>query len=282
MGIVILLVILLIIVILYFRGKNNQKKTEKQNAHMKASAQNISMLIIDKKRMKIKDSGLPQVVIDQTPKRMLNSKFPIVKAKIGPKVMTLIADEDVFDKIPTKKEVKATVSGIYIIDVKIPYSMSVVKDDKYDSIPYSKQNEHNFEDWKLRERTIKNVSSVTKVRVAGTNQTYYMGNGNGGENLSFIPNMNSFYDSNYACPHCGKVMFKTNFPTGAEYLIQTKDGKVKLKRVFTCSECHYFASAAKDLLSDGLIYELKISNNNGYIELLRDMNNKGTTKGRPD
>ena len=85
---------------------------------MAAMAQTVSMLIIDKKKMKIKDSGLPQAVIDQTPKYMRWSKLPIVKAKVGPRIMTLIADESVFDTIPLKKEVKATVSGIYITAVK--------------------------------------------------------------------------------------------------------------------------------------------------------------------
>ena len=75
------------------------------------------MLVIDKKRLPIKQSGLPQMVIDQTPKMMRRTKLPIVKAKVGPKVMSLIADESVFDYIPVKKEVKATVSGIYITKV---------------------------------------------------------------------------------------------------------------------------------------------------------------------
>jgi hypothetical protein len=57
-------------------------------------------------------------VIDQTPKLMRRSKLPIVKAKVGPKVMSLIADEAIFAEIPVKKEVKATVSGLYITGVK--------------------------------------------------------------------------------------------------------------------------------------------------------------------
>ena len=32
--------------------------------------------------------------------------------------MTLIADEQIFDEIPVKKEVKATVSGLYITAVR--------------------------------------------------------------------------------------------------------------------------------------------------------------------
>ena len=49
---------------------------------------------------------------------MRGTKLPIVKAKVGPKVMTLIADEAIFADIPVKKEVKATVSGLYITAVK--------------------------------------------------------------------------------------------------------------------------------------------------------------------
>lgn len=114
------IIILLIagVVALYFLGKKAQKRKEEQDEQMAAVAQTVSMLIIDKKKMKIKDSGLPQAVIDQTPKYMRWSKLPIVKAKVGPRIMTLIADESVFDEIPVKKEVKATVSGLYITQVR--------------------------------------------------------------------------------------------------------------------------------------------------------------------
>ena len=116
--IVILVVLIAAAVGLYFLGKKAQKRRDEQDAQMAAVAQTISMLIIDKKKMKLKDSGLPQQVIDQTPKYMRWAKLPIVKAKVGPRVMTLIADESVFSDIPVKKEVKATVSGLYITAVK--------------------------------------------------------------------------------------------------------------------------------------------------------------------
>ena len=121
-GTIVLIVILVALIAagiaLYFFGKKAQKKKEEQDAQMAAVAQTVSMLIIDKKKMKLKESGLPQQVIDQTPKYMRGTKLPIVKAKVGPKVMTLIADEAVFADIPVKKEVKATVSGLYITGVK--------------------------------------------------------------------------------------------------------------------------------------------------------------------
>lgn len=116
--IVILLVLIGIMVALYFMGKKAQAKKEEQDAQMAAVAQTVSMLIIDKKKLRIKDSGLPQAVIDQTPWYTRITKLPVVKAKVGPRIMTLIADETIFADIPVKKEVKATVSGIYITGVK--------------------------------------------------------------------------------------------------------------------------------------------------------------------
>ena len=68
--------------------------------------------------MKMKDAGLPKIVLDQTPKYLRGRKMPIVKAKVGPQVMTLLADPRVFEQIPVKAEVKAEVSGIYIVGIK--------------------------------------------------------------------------------------------------------------------------------------------------------------------
>lgn len=85
---------------------------------MQAAAQQTSMLIIDKKMMKLKDAGLPKVVMEQTPKRFRNAKMPIVKAKVGPQTLNLICDDGIFDDLPTKCEVKAMVSGIYITEIK--------------------------------------------------------------------------------------------------------------------------------------------------------------------
>lgn len=115
---IILVIIIGVMVALYFLGRRAQKKQDEQQAQIEAAKQTTSMLIIDKKRMPIKESGLPQMVIDQTPKLMRRTKLPIVKAKIGPKIMVLVADEKIFDLIPVKKEVKATVSGIYITEVR--------------------------------------------------------------------------------------------------------------------------------------------------------------------
>ena len=115
---VIVLVVIAALVALYIFGSKMQKKQEKAQADMMVGAQIYSILVIDKKKMKLKEAGFPAVVLEQTPKYLRNSKVPVVKAKIGPKVMSLMCEPKVFDLIPVKKEVKAVMNGIYIIDVK--------------------------------------------------------------------------------------------------------------------------------------------------------------------
>ena len=116
--IVILVILVAALVGLYFWGNKMQQKQREQQVQLDAMAQTVTMLVIDKKRLKITESGLPQMVIDQTPKYMRWSKLPVVKAKIGPKIMTLIADAKVYDLIPVKRECKVVVSGIYITAIK--------------------------------------------------------------------------------------------------------------------------------------------------------------------
>ena len=168
-GTIVLLVVIAITIAamvgLYFFGKKTQAKKEEQDAQMAAVAQTVSMLIIDKKKLKIKDSGLPQAVIDQTPWYARMTKLPVVKAKVGPKVMTLIADEAIFAEIPVKKEVKATVSGIYITAVRGlrgplekpegKKSWRAKLKDKYDSLNAELEADKKAEEAKKAKKTKK-------------------------------------------------------------------------------------------------------------------------------
>lgn len=128
--IVVCVILIAAIIALYFLGKKAQKRQAEQQEQIDAAKQTVSMFIISKKRLKVKESGLPQYVIDQTPKMMRFTKLPIVKAKIGPQVMNLVADDKIFDDIPEKKEVKAVVSGIYISSVKSLHGKNNTVTDK--------------------------------------------------------------------------------------------------------------------------------------------------------
>lgn len=116
--IVVVVVLIALIVFLYIYGSRLQKKQEAAQEQMQAGAQTVSLLVIDKKRMKLKEAGFPQIVIDQTPRYLRGSKVPVVKAKMGPKITTLMCDDSVFEVIPVKKEVKVVMNGIYIMGVK--------------------------------------------------------------------------------------------------------------------------------------------------------------------
>ena len=116
--VIVLVVGIVLIGALAFAGNKLQKKQNAAEEQMRQAAQQVSMLIIDKKKMKFKDAGLPKIVMEQTPKYLRGSKVPIVKAKIGPQIINLMCDAKIFDQIPVKKEVKAVVSGIYIVEVK--------------------------------------------------------------------------------------------------------------------------------------------------------------------
>lgn len=115
---IVLAVVLVIVVLLFIFGKKAMKKQEAAEANMQEGAQTYSILVIDKKKMKLKDANFPKVILDQTPKLQRNLKVPIIKAKIGPKVTSLICDPKIFDLIPIKKEIKAVMNGLYIMDVK--------------------------------------------------------------------------------------------------------------------------------------------------------------------
>lgn len=116
--VIVLVVVAALLGGLAYAGSRLQKKQDAAQEQMKEASQQVSMLVIDKKKMKLKEAGLPKLVLEQTPKYLRGSKVPIVKAKIGPQIINLMCDAGVFDTIPVKKEVKAVISGIYIVEVR--------------------------------------------------------------------------------------------------------------------------------------------------------------------
>ena len=116
---VILAILIAAFIALYFFGKKMEKKQAAQKEQMDDNAQTVTMMVIDKKKMKLKDAGLLAVVVENTPKYLRRSKVPVVKAKIGPQIMSLMCDAQVYPLIPVGgKPIKAVLSGIYITSVK--------------------------------------------------------------------------------------------------------------------------------------------------------------------
>lgn len=128
--IIVIVVALAIMFVLYRVGDKLQKKQSAQREQMVEAAQPMNMLIIDKKMLPMKDAGLPKMVMEQTPKRYQKAKLPIAKVKVGPQIMNMICDDAIFDELPTRGEVKAMVSGIYIISVKSVRGKKVAQEDE--------------------------------------------------------------------------------------------------------------------------------------------------------
>lgn len=141
--IVVTVLMLAAVIALYFLGKKAEKRKAEQDEQMAAVSQSVSMLIIDKKRMRMKDAGLPEQVLASAPWYAKNAKLPIVKAKVGPQIMSLICEESIYDEIPVKKEVKASVSGLYITKVKGLHG---------NAAPVEKKKSKGLRAWALRKQ----------------------------------------------------------------------------------------------------------------------------------
>ena len=118
---IVLAVIAVILVTLYFVGSKLQAKQVNTEKAMKQMSMVVSLLVLSKDKLHIKDSGLMKQVQDAIPAYMKWRKFPIVKARVikaniagGAQVMSFICDPKVYKIMPVKTEVKVTIAGIYI------------------------------------------------------------------------------------------------------------------------------------------------------------------------
>ncbi len=116
--IVIIVILVVAFIALLIAGRRLQKKQAEQQGAIDAASQTMNFFIIDKKYMKLTEAGLPKTVVDQTPKYLRRTKMPVIKVKVGPRVMTLICEPKVYESVCPNQEVKATVSGIYVTSAK--------------------------------------------------------------------------------------------------------------------------------------------------------------------
>jgi hypothetical protein len=102
---------------LYFWGKRLQKKYDEQQQLINQHKQALSIFVIDKKKDNVNNLKLPKQVKEQLPWMYKRRKMPVVIAKIGPQIQTLMCDERVYNSIPTKKQIKVEMAGILIVKV---------------------------------------------------------------------------------------------------------------------------------------------------------------------
>ena len=111
----VVIIVILVLVGLYFLGRKLQKKQAASQQMIEQNRQQVSALIIDKKKMKLTDSTLPKAAVNEVPFYLKMRKMPMVKVKIGPQIATLLCDGKVFKTLPLKKMVKIEIAGAYIL-----------------------------------------------------------------------------------------------------------------------------------------------------------------------
>lgn len=114
---IVMVILAAVLVGLYFWGKKLQKKYDAQQEMINQNKQSATIFVIDKKKDKLDNLKLPKQMKDQVPRLYKNRKMPVVIAKIGPQIQTLMCDERVYESIPTKKQVKVELAGILIVNV---------------------------------------------------------------------------------------------------------------------------------------------------------------------
>ena len=99
-------------------GKKMEKKTAQRQEDIDRAAQPMDFYIIDMKKMPLKKAGLPKAVYEGANFMAKIGRVPIVKAKVGSRIIKLVCDDKVFKTLLPKQEVHAMVSGIYISAAK--------------------------------------------------------------------------------------------------------------------------------------------------------------------
>jgi len=117
-AIIVFVVLVLVVVGVYFLNRWASRRVVEQNSMIERHKQTVSIYVIDKKKEKMQNANFPKAVHEQLPRWNRFMKVPLVKAKVGSQIMTLMSDKQVFDALPVKKTVKVDLAGIYIVNMK--------------------------------------------------------------------------------------------------------------------------------------------------------------------
>ena len=101
----------------YILKKRMQKNLAVQKELVDKHKITANILILEKRMDKIQNAQIPKDIISQMPRIYKFRKMPVVRAKIGPQVMDLLCEKEVFDKLPEKKSINVELAGIYIAGI---------------------------------------------------------------------------------------------------------------------------------------------------------------------
>lgn len=115
--IIVAIIVVAILCLLYYLNKKSMRRMIQAQDFIDQNRMTVQIFVIDKKQEKPSPTNLPKSVYDQMPKSTRMRKANLVKAKVGPQIVTLMCDKPVFEVLPVKKSIKVDLAGMYIITV---------------------------------------------------------------------------------------------------------------------------------------------------------------------
>ncbi len=115
--IIIIVVLALLIVGMYYLNKKGMKRMIQAQDFIDQNRMTVQIFVIDKKQEKPSPSNMPKAVYEQMPKTAKMRKTNLVRAKVGPQIVTLMCDKPVYNAMPVKKSVKVDIAGMYIVSI---------------------------------------------------------------------------------------------------------------------------------------------------------------------
>lgn len=101
----------------YIYNRKNYKKMVEARQFVESNKMTVSIFVIDKKYERPTEKNITKQIYEKIPKSTRIRKMPIIKAKVGPQIATLICDKNVYDALTPKKTVKVELSGVYIVNI---------------------------------------------------------------------------------------------------------------------------------------------------------------------
>ena len=112
--IIIAIVLAIVLYLLYRKSSKNYKESLAAQEFVEANKMVGSIFVIDKKFDKPTPKDLPKSVYDQLDGASKRRKLYMVKAKVGPQIVTLLTEKNIYNVLVPKKTYKVELSGLYI------------------------------------------------------------------------------------------------------------------------------------------------------------------------
>jgi len=116
-SIIVIIVLAIVLAVVYSLSRKNYKKVIEAEDFIKANKQVASIFVIDKRYEKPTEKNVGKLIYEKLENSAKRRKMCMVKAKVGPQIVTLICDKNLYDIITPKKTIKVELSGLYIVNI---------------------------------------------------------------------------------------------------------------------------------------------------------------------